>query len=181
MSTQTQTATATRTITAADVRNVFANIATDLTALCRAFQHLPGKIDLDTVLVDLSTFALNDVIDEICLQIHRGGCLVREYSYVIADDVLTAHGPPPGQLPVGAVPQDARIRLVVRGNRRRPSDYTDAWFRRLGWSDAEPLQMPPGARYEPVGAFASGGYGVHRRLMVDPRLDRGTAHESSRG
>ena len=101
-----------------------------------------------------------------------GGELVREHTYTISDGPLKAFGPAANQPPTGPVPDGARIRLVVTPNLQKPEEFRSGWFQRLGWTTASPLQVPADARRETYGTFVSGGYGVERTLLSNPKYDQ---------
>ena len=167
----TETVTTTQTITAADVREVMSMTTVEITAVCNAAARAARDFDIDGALVDCSLLALNDVITAIRLQLYCDDELVREHSYTLTGGPLGTFGPPPDQPPTGPVPDGARVRLVVTPNTRKAEDFREGWFRRLGWGNAKPLQIPKDARHETYGTFVSGGYGVERRLLVNPKYD----------
>jgi hypothetical protein len=162
-------------ITAGDVRQVMAMTTQEITTICTAAGRVARDFDVDGALVDCSLLALNDIISAIHLQLYVEGEIVREYSYVIADHPLEAHGPPADQPPLGPVPEGARVRLTVTRNPSQAQEVGDAWFRRLGWSTAGPLHRPEGVTPTTYGTFVSGGYGVERQLLVNPKFDRPAA------
>ncbi len=168
---KTETRSGTETITASDVRQVWNLATTEISVICNAAAHLTRDFDVDSALVDVSLLALNDIIASVHLQLYVGDELVREHGYFISDEVLEAAGPPPNQPPLGRIPEGARIRLVAMPNPRQPQAICDAWFQRLGWMPADPLQMPD-TEYSTYGTFTSGGYGVERKLLINPKYDR---------
>jgi hypothetical protein len=172
MSTTTRTGTETTTITAGDVRQVMALTTQEITTICERAAHVARDFDVDGAMVDCSLLALNDVIRVIRLQLYREGEIVREYSYTIADEPLVASGPPAHQPPIGSVPEGTRVRLTVQRNDRVSPEVADGWFRRLGWTTAKPLSCPEGVQAQTYGTFASGGYGVERQFLVNPKYDR---------
>lgn len=148
------------------------NITEEIVTVSRAAGEAGVDFDVDEALVDCSLLALNDIISSVHLQVYLGRELVREHAYVIADTPLQAWGPPPSEPPDGPVPDGARVRLTVAPNPHVARETRDEWFRRLGWVTAEPLEVPPGSTRHTYGAFASGGYGVERQLLVNPKYDR---------
>jgi len=172
MSTGTRTGTKTTTITAGDVRKVMAATTEEITTLCTRAGAVARDFNVDDALRDCSLFALNDIISAIRLQFYLGDELVREYAYVIAPSALTPEGPPPGQPPAGAIPPGARVRLVVSHNLATAREIRDGWFKRLGWGQCRPLQRPAGVQPQTYGTFASGGFGVERQLLVNPKYDQ---------
>jgi hypothetical protein len=172
MSTTTRTGTETTTITAGDVRQVMALTTEEITTICERAARVARDFDVDGAMVDCSIMALNDVICAIRLQLYREEEIVREYSYTIADAPLAASGPPADQPPIGSVPEGTRVRLIVETNDRVSTEVVQSWFRRLGWTTAKPLRRPAGVQAQTYGTFVSGGYGVERQLLVNPKYDR---------
>lgn len=167
----TGTETRTTTISAGDVRKVMSLVTEETRAICEAAAALSRDFDHDKSLLDISVMVLNEVIKAIKLQIYLREELVTEYAYVILDQTAEAYGPPAGKPPLGRLPNGARLRLVVIPNPAVAVVTKDAWFRRLGWSDAKPLALPPGASYITYGAFSSGGFAVERSLLTNPKFD----------
>jgi hypothetical protein len=166
------TDTATVTTNAADVRQIMAMATTEITTIAHTIPQGSCDFDVDAALCDCSIFVLNDVIDAIQLQIYLDTQIVREYRYQIVTGSLTPYGPPANQPPLGYVPPGARIRLTVSTNPNVSWDYAQAWYRRLGWQDVEPLDYPPNTHYVGYGNFVSGGLGLDRQMLSNPNYDR---------
>jgi hypothetical protein len=180
--TLTQNKTQTTTITANDIRSVMAQSSIELQAILHKASHLATDFHLDEAMSEISIFVLNDVISAIRLQVYCDDELVCEYKYTISDTALDASGPAPENPPPGVFPEDARIRLVVTRNPNQPKEYVDRWLSTLGWSPAKPLHIPKDAVAETYGTFVSGGFGVERQLLINPKFDRPvTASEASKG
>lgn len=172
MSTTTRTGTETTTITAGDVRHVMRNFSEEINYLCNTAAKVARDFDADSAVVDCSLLALNDIVSRFCLQFYLGKELVREYSYRIACQTLEPSGPAPNKAPTGSFPAGTRVRLVAHHNLRVPEDVRNEWFRRLGWKDVPPLECPPDVLQQRYGAFASGGFGLERHLLINPKYDR---------
>jgi hypothetical protein len=163
-----------RVIAADDVREVMGQTTLEIQTVCNAAARAARDFNVDNALVDCSLLALNNVITAIRLQLYFENEIVREHTYRITDEPLDAFGPGPDRPPAGPVslPEGARIRLVVTRNDRKSAEYCDNWFRRLGWTTAKPLFIPPDARRHTYGAFVSGGFGIERQLLVNPKYDQ---------
>lgn len=175
MPAQTQTTTRSFSITAADVRVVMRSLAEEVRFLLKSM----GVGDLarfEGALVDVNILALNGIVSAAHLQFYLGDELVRAHSYVIAGEPQVAAGPPPDRAPVGRLPAGTQVRLVLTPNPELPREARDPWFKQLGWADARPLRLPEGVAATTYGRFASGGFGIERRLLVNPRYDRPVAH-----
>jgi len=61
------------------------------------------------------------------------------------------------------------VRFVVQRNPRQSEEYVNEWLTRLGYHTCDPLIVPEGAISTTYGAFASGGFGLTRTQIVDPR------------
>jgi hypothetical protein len=172
MRTSTQTAAQTVTLTATNICVVNQLILREIQAAVESVPRAAATIDPETLETEVGILILNEVISDISLQIYVDREVVREYRYVITDQLREAWGPPAERPPLGPVPEGARIRVVVTPNPKTARETRDKWFRRLGWCDAEPLLRPAGVMYEAYGVFASGGFAVERQLLVNPKYDR---------
>jgi hypothetical protein len=173
--TSTQTRSATTTIAGGDVRKVINLASQEIRAICSATAQVTRDFDTDQAEIDLALLCLNDVISAMALEVYLGDEIVRQYTFVIAAQLLPSWGPPPDQPPLGPVPPSARVRLTVTPNPAVAKELRDDWFRKLGWRDAEPLRLPEGATLQVYGTYVSGGYGVERQLLVNPKFDRPVA------
>lgn len=171
-STNTSATTHTVSVSASDVRQVMRFISADIEAVCRAAAHAARAFNLDAALLDVSLLVLNGVAKGVSLEIHKDGVIVREYAFLLSDGPENTSGPPAGQPPLGYVPAGARIRVSVMPDTRVPAAERRAWFDRLGWVDAAPLTYPKDVTTTDFGAYGSGGLGVQRHLMSNPRYDR---------
>lgn len=181
MSTGTRATVDVLTTTANDVRNVMADMSVEIATICKAVAGIARDFNVDSAISDTSILVLNDVVSVVRLQFYAGDQLVREYAYFVADQPLEAFGPGADQPPLGYIPEHARVRLVVTPNPKRPADYSNDWFRRLGWSSAPSLVMPENASHETYGTHVSGGFGVERKLLVNPKFDRPLSMDALRG
>jgi|GEM_PF-3556830 len=167
----TRTGTNTITVTGGDVRKVLGWAVTTIKAVCKAAKHASKDFDEDAASEDLGLFVMYEIIEGFHLQIYHSGTLVREYSFDIAAEPVETWGPAADSPPLGYVPEGAHIRLVVTPNRQANREQVTEWFRRRNWTDAAPLNRPKGT-HQTYGAFGSGGFGLHRRLLSNPDFDK---------
>jgi len=168
----TTTATDTITFAFADIREVWRAAGQEITTICRLAGAAAMGFDPDSSIIDVNLLAMNGVISAAALEIYIGSELVRRYHYRIVTDSLASHGPDATNPPMGAVPPGARVRLTATPNPQVPKPERDAWFSRLGWKTATPLDYPGGTKARAYGAFVSGGYGLERSVLVNPKYDQ---------
>lgn len=166
------TSTTTISVSASDVRQIMRLITLDTQAVCRAASQAARTFDIDQALIDVSLLLLNGIVSGIGLQIYADSVVIREYRFQLTDAASGTAGLPAGQPPLGYVPPGARIRLNVTPDLRTPAAEREAWFDRLGWSDAAPLSYASGTTQTTYGTFVSGGLRVQRQLMSNPSYDR---------
>lgn len=167
----TRTATDTTTFAFADIREVWRQVGQEISAICRAAGAVASDFDSEKAIVDCNMLAMNNIIVALALQFYVGSEIIREYRY----QVIT--GPfgdrkSGGDPPLGAIPTEARVRLVVTPNTAVPEDQRRRWLDRLGWRTARTLTAPAGAKHQVYGHFTSGGYGLERSVLVHPAYDR---------
>jgi len=170
-SSSTKSREETTTVSAANVREVMSMTSREISTILSRLSHIAPTFGVDKAMIDVSILTLNDVIESIHLQFYSGVELIREYRYVLANQALDPWGPSPDNPPMGIVPPDARVRLVVMPNPRQSKDFCDEWFKRLGWQYVSPLEMPDNMVHQAYGSFVSGGFGVERQLLSNPRFD----------
>jgi len=168
----TATGTHTVTVSAADVRETMRFISLDIQAVCRAAAQAALTFEMDQALIDVALLVLNGIASAVNLQIFLDRTVIREYRFQLSDAPAGPSGPPAGQPPLGYTPPNARIRLSVTPDQRTPASEREAWFDRLGWTDAEPLSYASGTTQATYGRFVSGGLRVQRQLMSNPNYDR---------
>ena len=141
------TTTRTTTISGPDIRVVWTRVFGEVNHICQVFGLLTNRVNDAELWRDISTLALYDTISALHLQFYVGRELVREYKYVIADTVLEGWGPDEEGAPTGPIPPGTTVRLVVSPNPACDLSIRDFWFQQMGWSTAEPLEMPDNPLY----------------------------------
>jgi len=167
--TSTTIRTSTTTVSSTDIRDVIYLMFTEIRCIYKGFPQ-DAKYDLDQLQMDLSMLALNAVISAVHLTVVLGSVVVRDYRWEIVDADAGSWGPGADNPPTGPVPAGATIRISVTHNLNIPEDIRAAWFRRLKWGIAPDLQYPDGEVHQIYGTHVSGGYGVTRGVLHNPKF-----------
>jgi hypothetical protein len=174
-----QTYTHVTTIEANDIRVLVQHMGEGITTITAAFSTHFANLDLDELLLDLSSLILNSAISSVDVEFALEGELVCAYRYVISSNGMTAFGPSASEPPLfRALPAGTTARIVAWPNPEQTDEHCQTWFRRVKWEAAERLRLPDGAEYQTYGGFSSGRLGLEKQRMVSPRFDQPTPQAS---
>lgn len=168
---ETATGTHTTTVQAYDVRHIMSLMNREIRALSAAIAPSARSFDVDKTLYDCQILVLNNVIAAFHLEFHTGGELIRRHTYRVVTGSQPASGPDPEHAPSSELPAGARVRLTATQNTECPREERDYWLDQLKWRAAKPLQCPENVKTATYGAFMSGGFGLERQLMTNPKFD----------
>jgi hypothetical protein len=178
MGADTRTTSATQTVTGTHIVKTFRQMMTEVETVAQHATRLGAAVpghNLEAMLLDISLFALFDIIAAVELRFVRNGVVERKYEYRIADGPLAPAGPAPTNppLPVAETLTGVRLHLVVTKNPAVSNDEFDARLAARGWGTAAPAVYADNLVGRQYGTFASGGFAV-RRILHAPETPKPT-------